>query len=338
MPRLKPPPARAQIEPEDNSLPTEPVEIELTDEPVEIEVDLAPQPAPALVAPVVEPEPTDENQLQRQLEADRLAEQLQRDIRDRDRQLRERDVELVRERGRGDEAEYNSVLTAIAAEQATVEKAESDYAAYAASGDWGNAAKAQRIMATASSRLDRLEDNKVGFETKREAAKTASPEQRPAPQQNFEQRIADLPDAAKTWLRKHPEFVNDTSLNEKIGRAHNYLVGNKSLSAFSPAYFDALDDEFGFKVAPTVPPQPQPQRRSMPVSAPVSREVPTISGQRASPSKITLSPEEVRIARSAFTAPDMTNAQKELLYARNKQKLQRMRANGEYRQTTEQTG
>lgn len=75
------------------------------------------------------------------------------------------------------------------------------------------------------------------------------------------------------------------------------------------------------------------------MTAPVSREVPTISGQRpSSSSKITLTPDEVRIARTSFTAPDMSNAEKELLYARNKQKLQKMRANGEYRQTTEQTG
>lgn len=66
------------------------------------------------------------------------------------------------------------------------------------------------------------------------------------------------------------------------------------------------------------------------MSAPVSRDVPTPSGQRQASSKITLTAEERQIARTSFTAADMTNEQKELLYARNKQKLAAQRANGAY--------
>ena len=72
------------------------------------------------------------------------------------------------------------------------------------------------------------------------------------------------------------------------------------------------------------------------MSAPVSRDVPSTSGERAKP-KMTLSPEERQIARTSFTS-DMTNEQKEYLYAKNKQKLHAMRANGSYRPTTEQNG
>jgi hypothetical protein len=79
----------------------------------------------------------------------------------------------------------------------------------------------------------------------------------------------------------------------------------------------------------------------MPVSAPVSRDVPTASGQRRTNS-VTLSAEEREVARNSFGsvngAPDLTPDQKERLYAQNKAKLARMRASGEYRQTTEQTG
>ena len=74
------------------------------------------------------------------------------------------------------------------------------------------------------------------------------------------------------------------------------------------------------------------------MSAPVSRDVPSASGQRQASTTMTLTEEERRIARTSYTADDMTDAQKEYAYAKNKQKLQRMRANGEYRQTTEQTG
>lgn len=309
---------------EDHEPPTEPIEIELpgeVDGPTEVE--LAPPPEPE---PVPEPEPEPENPLAVQLAATARAEELQRQNADQQRQLAERDAQLVQERTRGDDAEFNSVLTAIAAEQAVLDKAEQDYAYYAGQGDFQTAAKAQRIMASTAARLDRLEDGKTAFEQRR----AAPPEPKPAPAAaplNFEQRIEKMPESAKSWLRKHPEFINDGALNNKIGNAHNYLINNKGIEPYSTSYFDALDNEFGFKAA-AAEAEPQ-QRRSMPVSAPVSRDVPTASGQRQSSSKITLSEEERRIARTSFSS-NMTNAQKELLYAQNKKKLTDRRANGSY--------
>lgn len=345
MPRIKPPPAKPETpEIEEYVSPVGAIEIDLPDEPGETQIEVA----PAVPAAPPTPEPSaDDNPLQKALDAQKRAEEMQRTAqRERDdalRSAREREEELARERGGREDAEYNSVLTAIAAEQATIDKAEADYAAYAAAGDWGSAGKAQRIMASASARLDRLEDGKQAFETKRETSKTTPPAAAtpPASQtapQDFEQRIAQMPEVAKTWLRKHPEFINDAAMNRKIGGAHNYLVDNKGLQPFSEAYFDALDTEFGFKAAPAAAPSAQPQRRSIPMSAPVSRDSPTYSGQKPASTKMTLTEEERRIARTSYTALDMSDAQKEYAYAKNKQKLQQMRANGEYRQTTEQNG
>lgn len=332
MPRLKPPPSKP-VDPveEVDTLIDAPIEIELPDEPGgPTEVSLAPEPAPKS-----EPPPQDDqNQLASQLAAQQRAEELQRQNAELQRQNAEHEARLREERVRGDDAEYNSVLTAIAAEQAVLDKAEQDYAGYASMGDFANAAKAQRLMAQSAARLDRLEDGKVAFEQKREA-RTKEPPPAPAPPQlSFEQRIQSLPETAKAWLRKHPEFINDQEMNAKIGAAHSYLTKNKGIEGFSPAYFDALDEEFGFKTTPPATTEPsQPARRSMPVSAPVSRDVPSANGQRpTSSSKMTLTEEERRIARTSFTAPDMTNAQKELLYAQNKRRLQTMRANGQYPQ------
>jgi hypothetical protein len=131
--------------------------------------------------------------------------------------------------------QYNSVLTSIAAEQSRLDKAEADYAAFAAAGDWAAAGKAQRIMASASARLDRLEDGKQEFESKQ-----------PPPQDaplDFEQRIAMLPTPAKNWLRKHPEFMG--TQNREIQVAHGIIVSD-GVEPFSQAYFDALDQRFGF--------------------------------------------------------------------------------------------
>jgi len=348
MPRLKPPPAKqVETEIEEYIAPTGAIEIDLPDdEPGETQIDVAPA-AAAPAAPLAPPEPiAEDNPLQKALDAQKRAEEMQRTaLRERDDALRraqEHEEELTRERGDREDAQYNSVLTSIAAEQSALDKAEADYAAFAAVGDWASASKAQRVMSSASARLDRLEDGKQAFETKREASKTTPPAAAtPAPQaapQDFEQRIVQMPEVAKGWLRKHPEFINDAAMNRKIGGAHNYLVDNKGLQPFSEAYFDALDTEFGFKAPPAAAPQAQPQRRSMPMSAPVSRDVPTASGQRQTSTTMTLTEEERRIARTSYTAKDMTDAQKEYAYAKNKQKLHRMRANGEYRITSEQNG
>jgi hypothetical protein len=81
--------------------------------------------------------------------------------------------------------------------------------------------------------------------------------------QDFESKLAGIqgiPENAKTWLRKHPEFVNDTAMNEKIGAAHTYL--------------------------------------------------------------------ERQIARTSFTATDMTDAQKEYQYLQNKRRMLEMKADG----------
>lgn len=66
------------------------------------------------------------------------------------------------------------------------------------------------------------------------------------------------------------------------------------------------------------------------MTAPVSRDVPSVSGQRMSPSAVTLTPEERFIARNSFTDPNMTDAEKERLYASQKARLASLRAQGLY--------
>jgi hypothetical protein len=348
MPKLRPLPVKSAEEEIELSLPPEgEIEIELPgDDDGHTEVDVSPKPE---VKPVAKeaPKEADDNPLQKALEAQQRAEELQRTAqRERDeaqRQIRERDEELHKERGDRQEAEFNSVLTAIAAEESALAKFENDYAAYASAGDWANAGKAQRAMATAASRLDRLEDSKQAFEKRDKTVTTETKTPPVAKPQDFEQRISQFPDRAKTWLRSHPEFISDDSLNRKINAAHQYLTETKGVQAFSPAYFDALDGEFGFKAERQEPePKPQQRTRSIPMTAPVSRETVSPSGQRQSSTKITLTEEERLIARGAFVdrpdMPKMTDAQKEFIYAQNKQKLQKMRASGEYRVTSEQNG
>jgi hypothetical protein len=54
------------------------------------------------------------------------------------------------------------------------------------------------------------------------------------------------------------------------------------------------------------------------------------TGGRSQSSDNTLSREERLIARTSFSAPNMTDAQKEFLYLQNKRKLAAARASGQY--------
>lgn len=349
MPRIRPP-RQAAPDPadlpamEDHTPPTEDIEIALADDgdgdaEIELAAPLTPEPEPA---PQPIPAPSADDALVRAAEATRRAEELQRQNAELMRRDREREEQLTREQSGREDAEYNSVLTAIAAEQGSLAKAKADYATAAGAGDWEAAAEAQDAMTSARTQLVDLERGKQSFESRRADPQKPTPAPTAAaPPPDFDQKVAALgvPDNAKSWLRQHPEMVNDNAKNEELGAAHMYLTKAKKMEPFSQAYFDALDNEFGFKAAPAAAPepepqaQPQPQRRSIPMTAPVSRDVPTASGQRQASSKVTLTAEERQIARTSFTAPDMTNEQKELAYARNKQRLQKMRSNGEYPQS-----
>lgn len=340
MPKLRQPPAKQELpEIQDHAPPVEDIEIELSgDEPGDAEIDLSAQPSsPIELVPSPDPAPKpsgDDDAMVRAAEATRRADELQRTNTELQRQARERDEELARERGDKEQAQYDTLLGHISAQQEKLESARRAIRAAKSSGDMDAEIDAVEQMTDAKSQLSQLESGKAAFDLRKvETRDPPEPRSSPPPTvQDFEAKISPLPDTAKTWLRKHPEFMNDPTLNKKIGAAHNYLTDVKGVEAFSAAYFDALDDQFGFKVAPAADPapQPQPQRRSIPMSAPVSRDVPTPSGLRQPSSKMTLTAEERQIARSAFTAADMTNEQKELAYARNKQKLQKMRASGEY--------
>jgi hypothetical protein len=352
MPRIRPPRRRAQQEEVEQILqdaeppPVGDIEIQLDDEPIgDLEVSIAAPPRAEEPEPRPAPQPRavpEDDAVARALEAQRRAEELHRDaVRQRDeaiRQAQERGAELSRERTDREDAEYNSVLTAIAAENSALEKAQADYAAAASVGDWATAAQAQRSMATAAGRLDRLEDGKRSFDSRREATSKTRTEPQPPPRQTptFEQQIQGLPQNAQAWLRNHPEFMTDAAKNQEIQSAHSYLVNRRKVTAFSDAYFEAMNQEFGFneqQPATRQPAAPQPQRRSMPMSAPVSREVPTASGTRQKNS-MHLTEEERQTARLSIPdrpdLPKLTNAQKEYMYAKNKAKYETMKANGTY--------
>jgi hypothetical protein len=74
------------------------------------------------------------------------------------------------------------------------------------------------------------------------------------------------------------------------------------------------------------PPPPPAPRRSIPMSAPVSRDVPMSSGERRPGGQIHLSRDEVMIAHVSF--PHLSKAQAEREYAKNRQRMHEWKRDG----------
>lgn len=206
------------------------------------------------------------------------------------------------------------------------------------------------------------------------AAKRADELQRQAadPKSAIERQIdkMEISGPKKEFLKRFPQLATDTFMAKSAGWHHQaaldagveddtpemfarvldgaqreaesmHWMAKENVRAAAAPPAPAPEPEVQRPPPPAaVPPAPAPARRGMPMSAPVSRGVPSAGSGRREPSSAdrTLSPEEREIARNSFTDPTMSNSQKEYLYLQNKLKLKRQRESGEYRQTTEQSG
>jgi hypothetical protein len=160
--------------------------------------------------------------------------------------------------------------------------------------------------------------------------------------QRERQQAAMLAHAANerrmSWLQSTPGAKENA---QALGRIH-YDALNSGLVDTSPEYFSYLEQRLAELQQPTTaathlaqemqmraaqdraaPPPPAEPKRSPVYSAPVSRDVPSIgSGRRQSNSRITLTPQEVEMARISGVSLDT--------YAREKLRLAQMRADGTY--------
>jgi hypothetical protein len=193
-----------------------------------------------------------------------------------------------------------------------------------------------------------------------QAAQRAEQLQRQAaePRSEIDRQIDAWPisDQKKSFLRAHPNLLHPAiapsmkrhyeaalaaGYSDDTPAVEKYILDNvareiehrQQLVNAKPAERETVIEPD----SPPAPAAPQPEpaapaaRRSVQMSAPVSRSIPsTASGLQNSTAWNTLSAEERQIAHHSFTAPDMSNAQKELLYLRQRQKLQKMKADGSY--------
>ena len=114
-----------------------------------------------------------------------------------------------------------------------------NYKSALSSGNYEDAANIQEQMHTASNRLTRLEDGKQELE-KRPKVEFNNPKSDDVVGE-FASRLS--PRSAE-WIRKHPECVTDTALNQVMIGAHTMALG-KRIPVDSPEYFSFIENAIG---------------------------------------------------------------------------------------------
>ena len=193
------------------------------------------------------------------------------------------------------------VNNAIDSVRQTNEVLKANYRDSMANGDYDSAAEVQSAMASNAAKLLQLEQGKTALESQ-------SVEPAPAPYRHtdpVEEFTSQLSYKSAQWVRRHPEFVTDQRLNNKMIAAHNLVMAD-GIEPDTDDYFDAIEDVL--KISRREEPEAkQPQRRSSPAAAPVSRSG-TGTGSR---------PNVVRLTAAEREMATMMG-QTEQEYARNK--------------------
>lgn len=278
---------------------------------------------------VVEEKPKEDEatlRLQKQIEELKKSEELQRNyaaqaMREREEALRfaQENARRVQEYQRvSQEQEETAVGAALSAAKAEADKAETDYVSALNAGDNAAAAEAQRRLATAAARIDRLEIGKEEIEARKKAPPQEAPVYRGPPSGDPVDSY-NLPNDCKTWLKTHRDFITDPVKAVELERAHK-LAGFKGLRPGDAGYLPYIETQVFPKGSEPKEEQETNERASI-MSAPVSREAPSVStGRRTS---------QVRLTQDQKEAAKLAGIS-EVEYAKQLLKLKELKDGGNY--------
>lgn len=288
------------------------------------------KPAASSQSKVKEVPGAEENPLQKQLEALKKSEavvkeqnaRLQREREEAIRSARDREAEVAKFQKEASQSRGESISATIAAASAEIASALKDIKEAKDIADTAAESEAIARLTEAQGNLRDAKRGQAALEAEaKEAAEAPKNQTKTAP--TTEQIIdgSSLPDVAKQWLRAHPEFISDPRKNARIQALHNVVVGQDDKEAYSPEYFEAMEERLGMKEKPkkSVEDDEQDNNGGSIVSAPVSREVPDSSGKRSSDSQTLTVAQREAAKMSGIT---------EVEYAKQLQRMKEMKANG----------
>lgn len=289
MPRLRPPQGRRAAA--------------VVEEPIETNEELDQQ-NPELEAPETQEAEDPTTALKAQIEALRRSEQeakaraaqAEQERIQAIQQIRDRDAEVTRLQEQTVSSQAEAIAAALAGAQAEAEAAQHEIETAAQLGDMKAQSEAYRKLARAEASILNLENGKAALERQAKEA----PKVEPQVQQQSNDPLANinLPQLAKQWLRRNPEYLYDGRKNAKIQALH-WEVVDEGYEEYSPEYFKSLEQKLGMRPAPRTEEdhmeEEAPPPRKAAVSAPPSRETPNSQGRRES--RITLTHEQKEAAK-----------------------------------------
>ena len=166
------------------------------------------------------------------------------------------DARTARDEGRS--GKKLAIDNAISATNSALDASETEYAAAMEAGDWKKAATHQRRMGELSGELAQLKAGKAAIDADppEEPKARSRPVEReePKPQTRAEQFEAELRKYSapvQSWIRKHPEVIDDQVKHNMAMAAHHNALA-RGYQPESEAYFSHLDRELGYAAAEPV--------------------------------------------------------------------------------------
>ena len=199
-------------------------------------------------------------------------------------------------------SQLDTVLTGIAAAETEANAAEAQLAIAIEAGDAAAQARANRAIATATSRLDRLKEAKDDLEqtvktTKKPPGQQQTAQRQP-PADPVEAFTQGMSPRSAAWVKAHPECVTDRKLNARMLAAHNLALAD-DIAVDSDEYFERI--EAGIKPAGAVEKKPDP-KPGADGRRPSSAAAPAAGGSGAGSGEI----EVLLTRREALAATDGT--------------------------------
>lgn len=204
-------------------------------------------------------------------------------------------------------SQYESILTALGAQQNEVDTAKRDIVLAGNAQDYVSLADAQERLSAAKANMIGLEHSKNNYE------------QYQKQQQNQPVETNSLSYEERNWLDKHPDAVATKRNSDRLNVAYMDAM-DKGLPRSSPEYFAFLEERLGFSKPQPTPEVKvkEPEESSVMVAAPPSNSVPSGSGTGAGKGKYTLNKEEAEIARLSGITPQEYVKQREIFKGNRK--------------------
>jgi hypothetical protein len=224
--------------------------------------------------------------------AQQLAQARERDLLAARQQAQQYEAALAQSRSEAVQANYDIVSNALAAAQAESDAAQRDWEAAANEGDLKRQSEANIRINRAQARIVQYEDAKATLE----ARKGEKPPERQQQVQGdpFENAIARLPEPAKNWLRAHRDYVTEPEKNAALQHYH-WVAKKETGEEFTQKYIDSMEVHLGMRSKE----ESATRSERTVVSAPVSREAPSLKDGRPVTTRITLTPDQRSAARMA---------------------------------------